>query len=68
MVLESGGRLQVLNGREEIKPRYITEWGRFGSGLGEFKISPDTAVSMVVDSQGYIYVADGEERIQVFAP
>jgi len=69
MVLEAQGRLQVLNAApEEVPRRYITKWGRFGRGEGEFQISPPTAVSIVVDSQGRIYVADGEERIQVFAP
>ena len=69
MVLEWQGRLQVLNATSgEVPRRYITRLGRFGSGEGEFQVSPPTAVSMVVDSQGKIYVADGEERIQIFVP
>lgn len=69
VVLEAQGRLQVLDARaEEVARRYITKWGRFGRGEGEFQISPPTAVSMVVDSQGRIYVADGEGRVQIFAP
>lgn len=69
MVLEDQGRLQVLNAApEDVPRRYITKWGRFGTGPGEFLVSPPTAVAMAVDSQGRVYVADGGERIQVFAP
>ncbi|MBI2502335.1 MAG: hypothetical protein HYW07_03775 [Candidatus Latescibacteria bacterium] len=69
MVLEAQGRLQVFDARPEKVPRrYLTKWGRFGRDEGEFQISPPTAVSMVVDGQGRIYVADGEGRVQIFAP
>ncbi|NKB70621.1 MAG: hypothetical protein GKR89_26425 [Candidatus Latescibacteria bacterium] len=72
LVLEALGRLQVLDARPgEVAQSYITKWGRFGSGPGEFEVSPPTAVSMVVDSRGWVYVADGQGetgRIQVFAP
>jgi hypothetical protein len=69
MVLERTGRLQVFDVSNEEPPRrYITKWGNFGTDEGEFQISPPTAVAMVVDSQGKIYVADGEQRIQIFYP
>ena len=69
VVLEAQGRLQVFNAvSDDVSPRYITKWGRFGAGPGEFQVSPPTSVAMVVDSMGRIYVADGEERIQVFVP
>jgi len=69
VVLEAQGRLQVLDAApEDVAPRYITQWGRFGVGEGEFQVSPPTSVAVVVDSQGRIYVADGEERIQLFVP
>ncbi len=69
VVLEAQGRLQVFNAvSDDVSPRYITKWGRFGAGPGEFQVSPPTSVAMVVDSMGRIYVADGEERIQVFIP
>ena len=53
---------------------YVTEWGSPGSGDGEFDfgsgIAPtDFAGSLVVDDDGFIYVADvGNKRIQKFAP
>ena len=69
VVLEAQGRLQVFNAvSDDVSPRYITKWGRFGAGPGEFQVSPPTSVAMVVDSMGRIYVADGEERIRVFIP
>ena len=73
IVLEEQGRLQVLDARPEgmrtdVSRRYITKWGRFGAGEGEFQVSPPTSVAVVADSQGRIYVADGEERVQVFVP
>ena len=61
--------MQVFDAQaEDVSPRYITKWGRFGRERGEFQISPPTALSVAVDSQGRIYVADGEERVQVFSP
>jgi len=68
LVLEAHGRLQVFDGRYDAQRRYITQWGRFGTGDGEFLIAHPTGAAMVVDSRGRIYVADGTERIQVFAP
>lgn len=69
VVLEAQGRLQVFNAEAtEVPRRYLTKWGRFGRGEGEFQISPPTAVAVAVDSEGKIYVADGEERIQIFVP
>ena len=72
MVMEARGLLQVFDARaDDMDRRFITRWGRFGSGPGEFLVSPPTAVAMVVDSQGRIHVVDGGSeggRIQVFAP
>jgi hypothetical protein len=69
VVLEAQGRLQVFNAEAgEAARRYLTKWGRFGRGEGEFQVSPPTAVALGVDSEGKIYVVDGEERVQVFAP
>jgi peptidylamidoglycolate lyase len=43
--------------------QFVLDWGRKGTGPGEF----DTPHSVVVDSQGRVYVADrGNSRIQVF--
>jgi hypothetical protein len=72
LVLEGQGRIQVLDGRpadrREAGSRYITQWGRFGGGSGEFQPSPVTAASLVVDRDGRVYVADGAARVQVFVP
>lgn len=43
--------------------RYIREWGKKGTGPGEF----DTLHSMAMDSKGRLFVADrGNSRIQIF--
>jgi DNA-binding beta-propeller fold protein YncE len=43
--------------------KYIKEWGRKGSGPGEF----DTLHSLAMDSKGRLFVADrGNNRIQIF--
>jgi sugar lactone lactonase YvrE len=43
--------------------KFIKSWGRKGSGPGEF----DTPHSIVLDSQGRLFVADrGNSRIQIF--
>jgi DNA-binding beta-propeller fold protein YncE len=43
--------------------KYLKEWGRKGSGPGEF----DTLHSIAMDSKGRIFVADrGNSRIQIF--
>ena len=72
MVMEARGLLQVFDATpEDVRPRFITRWGTFGAGPGEFQVSPPTAIDMVVDSQGRIHVVDGGSdggRIQVFAP
>jgi len=65
LVLEEQGRLQMFDVREN---RYITKWGGYGSGEGRFIVSPPTSIAVAVDSQGRVYVADGEERVQIFEP
>ena len=74
------GRIFVLdagNGRIQSfveDGAYMSEWGSPGSGADEFDfgsgIAPtDFAGSLVVDDDGFIYVADvGNKRIQKFAP
>jgi DNA-binding beta-propeller fold protein YncE len=43
--------------------KYLTEWGKRGTGPGEF----NTPHAMVVDSKGRLYVSDRENnRIQIF--
>jgi len=43
--------------------KYIKEWGKKGSGPGEF----DTLHSMAMDSRGRLFIADrGNSRIQIF--
>lgn len=43
--------------------KFIKEWGKAGSGPGEF----DTLHSMAMDSKGRLFVADrGNSRIQIF--
>jgi len=71
-VIEGHAVLRVLRGGGEVEgTRFITQWGSFGSGPGQFQVSPATAVAIAVDSQGKVYVADGangDGRVQVFAP
>lgn len=70
-VLDAGNaRIQVF----DALGKYLTQWGRKGSGEGDFdfgsgRVPEDFAGSVVVDGEGYIYVADvGNRRIQKFAP
>lgn len=70
-VLDAGNaRIQVF----DIEGKYLTQWGRKGSGEGEFdfgsgRTPEDFAGSVAVDGEGYIYVADElNKRIQKFAP
>ena len=70
-VLDAGNaRIQVF----DIEGKYLTQWGRKGSGEGEFdfgsgRAAEEFAGSVAVDGEGYIYVADvGNKRIQKFAP
>ena len=71
-VMEARGLLQVFDASPEVEGRrFITRWGSFGAGPGEFQVSPPTAVAMVVDSEGRIHVVDGGSeggRLQIFAP
>ena len=68
LLLETQGRVQVFDARYEVQSRYITQWGRFGTGDGEFLFPTPVSAAIVVDSRGMIYVADGSRRIQIFAP
>lgn len=67
-ILEAQGRLQVFDAASNVERRYLTKWGRFGAGAGEFLVGPEGGTALVVDSQGVVYVADGTGRIQVFEP
>ena len=49
----------------DYKKKLLTQWGRLGSGDGEFN-HPE---AIAVDSKGNVYVMDtGNYRIQKFAP
>ena len=72
-MLDAGNdRIQVFDSLR----RYLTQWGRKGDRPGEFNfatgagLSPeDFKGSIVVDNDGFIYVADVfNQRIQKFAP
>jgi hypothetical protein len=76
--IAADGRIFLLDaGNERIKVlsldgTYITHWGSRGDGPGQFNfgggLNPeDFDGSVVVDEEGFIYVAD-EQRIQKFAP
>ncbi len=70
-VLEENGRLQIMRADQQAQVRYLTQWGTFGEGEGEFALSPPTLGAMAIDSAGRIYIADGagdEGRVQIFAP
>jgi DNA-binding beta-propeller fold protein YncE len=45
--------------------KFITKWGSYGSGDGQF-IDPE---HLAIDSNGYVYVSDrAKNNIQVFKP
>ena len=61
------GRFVVL----DAEGNYVTQFGREGSGPGEFNFGTveDLVGSIAVDDEGALYVADvGNGRIQKFAP
>jgi DNA-binding beta-propeller fold protein YncE len=48
---------------EAQPPVYLTQWGSYGSGSGQF----DAPIGVAVDASGNVYVADGNNhRIQKF--
>jgi hypothetical protein len=71
-VIDVIGRVQVFDVSTELaRVRYITQWGRHGSGEGEFNIRQHKDIAMGVDSAGRVYVADRvneRTRVQVFVP
>jgi hypothetical protein len=73
-VLDAGNARIVVFDREGA---FVTQWGRAGSGPGEFDFGTgvdlfkgrDLHGSIYVDDEGFVYVADpGNRRIQKFAP
>ncbi len=65
LALEEQGRVLVFEAMTDFS-RFVTQWGEFGSGDGQFKISSAVGGAIVVDSKGTIYIADDSGRIQVF--
>ena len=70
-VVDAGNsRIQVF----DSEGGYLTQWGRHGAADDEFDFGTgsapeDFAGSVVVDEEGFIYVADvGNKRIQKFEP
>ena len=54
-----GGRIQKF----DSDGTYLTQWGSYGSGVGEFNLP----IGVAVDSLGNVYVTDaGNSRIQKF--
>ena len=74
IAVDVSGRLQIfsIDPVERGPHRYITGWGRYGEGDGEFVSARAITVDVEVDSGGRIYVTDivggGTIRIQVFEP
>ncbi|MBT3345605.1 MAG: hypothetical protein HN712_18650 [Gemmatimonadetes bacterium] len=75
-VLDAGNSRIVVFGSDR---RYVTQWGTFGDGAGQFQFGGGNELpnnggsafsgSVAVDGEGYIYVADElNRRIQVFEP
>ena len=71
-VLDAGNsRIQ----RFDAEGKYLTQWGRRGDEPGAFEFigrnstPEEVSGNIVLDEEGYIYVADvGNKRIQKFAP
>src|SRR5713226_3775049 len=62
-VSEAGGWPRKVAPVSGAAPSFVTKWGSFGSGDGQFNL-PD---GLGVDSSGNVYVADaGNSRIQKF--
>jgi len=73
IAVDVSGRLHIfsIDPVEREPHRYITGWGRYGEGDGEFTSARAINVDVEVDARGRIYVADivrGRIRIQVFEP
>lgn len=50
------------------RQRFLSSWGKFGIGDGEFSITSAVGAAISVDSDGFIHVLDDSGRIQVFRP
>ena len=74
IALDTSGRLQIfsIDPVERGPHRYITGWGRYGEGDGQFAPARALGADVEVDSRGRIYVGDiiegGVVRIQGFEP
>ena len=73
IALDTSGRLQVfsIDPVEQEPHRYITGWGRYGEGDGEFASAYARGADVEVDSRGRIYVTDIVDksiRVQIFEP
>ncbi len=61
-VVDSGGHDRIV--KYDADGNYITQWGSYGSGEGQFQFPDDIAI----DAHDHVYVADhNNNRIQVFS-